>query len=399
MKIGTAAVLATALALSLGAVVMLRVKPSSAEAPPTWDVAAERVRRDADIAFYMKRASEDPTGALDELRLAALFLQRARERGTPADLLLAEASARRSLNNRRAHNAEAYRALALALIGQHRFIEARAAADSLVADDPTAVGARSLLGEILLELGEYPAADTIFTALDHAGVDPAVGSRIARWASLRGRSAHARALLMKARATVHEQFATPAEQVAWFDLRLGELALAVGQHDEAARHFADALAVVADDPRTHLALARLDLARDDASGALKHATDAMNLGEDPLAFAITSEAYRLQGDSLKSARYLAAFETAIAAAPPSAWHRDWQIALLDRGRQVDEVLAQAEADLVVRHDVFGWDLYAWALHHAGRDGEARVAMSKAMAWGTEDARLKAHARTIGVTAP
>lgn len=389
----------TVFAVCAGAAVMLRAEPSSAEAPRTWDVSAERVRRDADIAFYMKRVSADPTGALDELRLAALYLQRARERGTPTDLLLAEASARRSLVNRRAHNVEAYRALALALIGQHRFIEAREAADSLVANEPSAVSARSLLGEILLELGEYAAADTIFTALDHAGVDPGVGSRIARWASLRGRSAHARALLMTARSGAQQQFATPAEQVAWFDLRLGELALAVGQHDDAARHFADALAVVPDDPRTHLALARLDLARDDAAGALTHATDAMNLGEDPLAFAITSEAYRRQGDSLKSARFLAAFETAIAAAPASAWHRDWQIALLDRDRLVGAVLAQAAADLKVRDDVFGWDLYAWALHHAGREEEARVAMRKAMAWGTEDARLQAHARTIGVTAP
>ncbi|MBA2292678.1 MAG: tetratricopeptide repeat protein [Gemmatimonadales bacterium] len=391
--------LATAFALCAGAAVMLRAKPSSAEAPRTWDVAAERVRRDADIAFYMKRVSEDPTGALDELRLAALYLQRARERGAPADLLQAETSARRSLVNRRAHNAEAYRALALALIGQHRFIEARAAADSLVADDPSSVSARSLLGEILLELGEYPAADTIFTALDQSGVDPAVGSRIARWAALRGRSAHARALLTNARATVHEQFGVPAEQVAWFDLRLGELALTVGQHDDAAQHFAAALAIVPDDPRTHLALARLDLARDDAAGALEHSTTAMNLGEDPMAFAITSEAYRRQGDSLESDRYLAAFETAIAAAPPSAWHRDWQIALLDRGRQVDAVLAQAEADLKVRRDVFGWDLYAWALHHAGRNADASTAMAKALASGTEDVRLQAHARAIGMTGP
>ncbi|MEO5824662.1 MAG: hypothetical protein ABIR59_02145, partial [Gemmatimonadales bacterium] len=73
MKLGTAAVVATAFALTVGAAVMLRAKTPSAEAPRTWDVAAERVRRDADIAFYMKRASEDPTGALDELRLAALY--------------------------------------------------------------------------------------------------------------------------------------------------------------------------------------------------------------------------------------------------------------------------------------------------------------------------------------
>ncbi len=153
-----AVLVTTVLALGAGTGVMLR--PAASElAASTRDIRAERAQRDADLEFYRARAMRDPTGAMDELRLAALHLQRARERGTPADLEQAEASARRSLANRTAHNGEAYRALALALVGQHRFDEARAAAESLLATDPSAVSARSLLGEILLELGEYPAAD------------------------------------------------------------------------------------------------------------------------------------------------------------------------------------------------------------------------------------------------
>lgn len=92
-----------------------------------------------------------------------------------------------------------------------------------------------------------------------------------------------------------------------------------------------------------------------------------------------------------------AFETTIAAAPPKAWHRQWRLALLDANHQVPTVLAQAEAELTTRRDVYGWDLYAWALHRSGRDAEARVAMREALRWGTEDIALRAHATALGVT--
>jgi hypothetical protein len=92
-----------------------------------------------------------------------------------------------------------------------------------------------------------------------------------------------------------------------------------------------------------------------------------------------------------------AFETAITAAPANAWHRQWRLELLDRGRQVDAVLVQAKDELATRPDVYGWDQYAWALHAAGRDGEARSAMQNALKWGTEDVMLDTHAKAIGVS--
>ncbi|MES2125627.1 MAG: hypothetical protein V4503_13160, partial [Gemmatimonadota bacterium] len=115
------ALVAAVVALSATAAVALR-GPTRPVSPRQWDVAAERVRHDADIAWYHARAERDPTGAMDHLKLAALYLQRARERGTPADLALAEQEARTSLANRRQHNSEAFHALAIALVGQHRFL-------------------------------------------------------------------------------------------------------------------------------------------------------------------------------------------------------------------------------------------------------------------------------------
>ena len=351
---------------------------------------------DADIAFYQQRVTRDPTGAIDHLHLAALYLQRARERAAPADLGRAESEARMSLANRRAHNSEAWHTLALALVGQHKFLEAHDAADSLLAADPTADGPRSLLGEIDLELGRYLEADTIFTALDRRSAEPPVLARVARWASLRGNAEHARDVLMAAREKVHHQAGTPAEQVAWYDLRLGEMALTQGQFGDAAGELQRALDVAPDDPRILLALTRLALARHDGEAALHWANAAMNAGEDPLAFALASDADSALGRVDDATRMFRAFETAIQAAPSSAWHRQWRLELLDHGHQIDAVLSQARAELATRPDIYGWDQYAWALHRAGRNDEARVAMQKALKWHTQDALLNEHAAALGL---
>jgi len=59
------------------------------------------------------------------------------------------------------------------------------------------------------------------------------------------------------------------------------------------------------------------------------------------------------------------------------------------------VLARVNEELKTRRDVYGYDLLAWALHKAGRDPEARVAMRRALAWGTQDPQLRRHAAEIG----
>jgi hypothetical protein len=123
----------------------------------------------------------------------------------------------------------------------------------------------------------------------------------------------------------------------------------------------------------------------------------MNAGEDPWAFALASDADLQLGRAADADRMFRAFEVAITAAPPNAWHRQWRLELLDRGRQVATVLDQARDELATRPDVYGWDQYAWALHRAGRDPEARAAMLQALKWGTEDVALDAHAAALAVS--
>jgi Flp pilus assembly protein TadD len=68
--------------------------------------------------------------------------------------------------------------------------------------------------------------------------------------------------------------------------------------------------------------------------------------------------------------------------------------LASRGRALDEALRVLEAEHRARPGLAVEDAYAWALHRAGREGEARAAIDRALAHGTPDPRFLFHAGAI-----
>jgi Flp pilus assembly protein TadD len=355
-------------------------------------LAHEQHVRRANIAFFEARVRRDPAGALDRARLAMLHLAAARASGRFEDLVLAETAARTSLDRRRAHNRGAALVLVNALMGQHRFSEALVEAEQLEQLSPEDPGARSLVGEILLELGRYEEADARFASLG-PGTDLSVTARVARWHDLRGRPEQAGAALRQARDRAQASWGLTLEQQAWFELRLAEHALHYGTHRAAQRAVARGLALAPGDHRLLALAAEVALAAGRWDQAAEYAASALEQHFDPATLAILGKAERARGDLSAARATFDAMEKAILA-QPLPWHRGWSLALLDEGRHVPAVLAQARADLRERHDAWGWDLLAWALHRAGRTDEARAAMAQALASGTKDPRLLEHARRI-----
>ena len=350
--------------------------------------------RDADIAFFERRVAADAIGAADRARLAALYLQRGRETGDFGDYRRAERLARRSLALRVAHNANTYGTLAAALLAQHRFVEARAAARALAAREPGVPRHQAGLAEIDLELGRYGEARALFDSVWPARHDLAVATRLARWAELTGRTDLARRLLEQALTDARGRADLPAEQLAWFHLRVGDLALRHARLEDAGWALRAGLAVRPGDYRLLAALARLEAARGRWRRAIAYGEDAIAAVPDPATFGLISDAYQALGDSSAAAQYAHAMEVAVAG-QPGQWHRAWSLFLLDHDRRVPEVLAKAREELATRHDIYGYDLVAWALHRQHRDREARVAMVRALALGTDDPQLRAHAAAIG----
>jgi tetratricopeptide (TPR) repeat protein len=349
--------------------------------------------RDLDIAFYQARTTRDPRSARDFTQLAALYLQRARETADNADLERAETIARHSLALRRGRNDEAVGVLASSLVAQHRFTEAHDAALDLLRADSSSIAARGMVAESAMELGRYDEAARVFGMLASYQADLGTAPRLARWAELRGRSDEARRLLRQALAVAQRRHGLPREQLAWFHLRLGDLALRTGHLREAHGELEAGLAILPDDYRLLAALARLDAVRHRWRAAAETGELAIAHALDPATLGLLSDAWRALGDSSKATEFDRAMALSVLR-QPGAYHRAWSLYLLDHHRDVPAVLANVRRELQSRQDIYGYDLLAWALHAAGQDREARGPMSRALALGTQDAMLFYHAGMI-----
>jgi len=349
--------------------------------------------REEDIAFYQARVARDPYGARDLAMLGGLYLARARETGSYQDLLRAEDAARTSYRHRARRNGEAAALLASALLAEHRFTEAYTTAKALVAADSSEPGTRAMLGEIALELGHYEEAKRLFSTIETQRYAPALAPRYARWLELEGRPVEALDLLRSVRRDLDNGFRVPAEQLAWFDLRIGDLELRRGRLREAGKAFASGLSEAPEDYRLLGAEARLHAARRDWLGAIRFGERAIANVLDPATLGLLSDCYAAEGDTAKAAEYAKAMEVSVSQ-QPGAFHRAWSLFLLDHGRDVPLVLRKASVELRSRKDVYGYDLVAWALHQSGRDIEAAALVEQALSQGTRDAMLYWHAGAV-----
>jgi tetratricopeptide (TPR) repeat protein len=353
--------------------------------------------RSLDIEFYERRIVEDPLSAADRSRLAALYLQRARETGSYPDYERAAELAHRSLALREAHNAETYVLLTSALLARHEFTEALRVARQLYETDTTSATHAALLAEVELEVGDYASAARHFASVSNDAEKPSIAARLARWYEVTGRLTRAQALLRSTAVTLTRTSDVPREQLAWFHYRLGELYLRSGRLASADSAFHRALVALPTDYRALAGLARLAAARGQWPAVVEFGSRAIAVQFDPATLGTMSEAYAAEGDTAQARSFADAMAVA-ALSQPGAIHRAWGLFLLDHDRDVQRVLTEARKDVVHRRDVYGYDLLAWAAFKAGRLPEARHAAAAALSQGTEDASIAYHAGMIALAA-
>lgn len=365
----------------------------AADDAPAAVVGPDREQQNREIEFYQERVRRDPYSNLDLASLAGLMLQRGRETGNPEDFRRAEEAARRSLALGTAHNAGTYRILAASLLDQHRFVDALEAARGLVEADPEDPSYRALLGEVQLEIGDYEAARVTFESLESARMHLAVAPALARWHEITGDSRTARSLLYAARDQALARLDLPRATTAWFHFRVGDFELQHGRLKEAEAAFRAGLAVRPDDYRILAGMARLEAARRNWERAIEYGDQAIAQVLDPATLGLMSDAYAALGDTANADEHAQVMEISIQN-EQEAFHRAWSLYLLDHGRRVPEVSAQAAEEIRTRRDVYGHDLLAWALFKQGRPADARAAMTQALRIGTQDAMLFFHAGMI-----
>lgn len=349
--------------------------------------------REFQIAFYSNRAARDTLSAADRSRLAALYLDRARDGGRFTDLERAEGMARASLGLREAHNASTFALLASALMAQHRFGEALRAAERADALEPGVPSHRALIGEVALELGAYDRARGIFDSLSREPLSDVATLRLARWFEITGRPDWARRQLLGVLAEWRRIPDVAPAHLAWIQLRLTELAMKDGRLADADSALTAGLRVAPDDYRLLGSAARLSARRGRWRAAIDYGERAVAIAIEPATVGVLADAYAARGDTLRAAQYAHAMRT-IALSGPGFPHRAWSLWLLDHNLEVTQVLQRAREELRVRKDVYGYDLYAWALHKSGRHADAWRVMQRALRMGTRDRQLALHGAAI-----
>lgn len=360
---------------------------------PTTPALTATQLRELDIAFWARRAASDTLGAEDRVHLAALLLGRARETGDYGDYLRADTVARAALRIRPTNNAKGQVLLASALMAQHRFDDAYQLAVQIDTMNPGVPNYAALRGEVALETGRYDEARRLFDAARGGSEEGSVAARMARFEEIEGRTASARWLIARAVKGAESNANLPAEQVAWYRLRLGDFDLRHGRLAAADSMLRAGLASAPNDYRLLGTMARLEWMRGRWQASADFGERAVANVLDPATLAVLSDDYRALGDTARAEQFAAAMRASVMS-QTGPLHRAWSLFLLDHGRDRAGVLARAREELHSRRDIYGYDVLAWALHASGRDAEAWTAAQRALAEGTEDATLHYHAGVI-----
>lgn len=352
----------------------------------------------AAIRFLEERVSKDPDDFIALNSLAERYHLKLRETGNPQWLELARRAAEASLKAMpEDQNTRGLALLAQVQFASHGFASARDHARRLTELDPRKSYPYLMLGDALLELGDYEGAEKAFQSMERYGPGlPSTEIRLGRMAWLRGDAAKARAHYATALRGEAEVVPSRRESLAWLRWQLGELAFETGDYVGAEVHYRDALTTFPDYYRALAGLGRARAAQGDLSGAIEQYEHATRILPDPSFIATLGDLYRLAGRLRDADAQHALCEKLVRAGAPESALNNRQMALFyaDHDLKPAEALQLARQEYELRQDIHGADVFAWALHKAGQSAEAQRLISQALRLGTREARLLYHAGMI-----
>src|SRR5688572_16229435 len=350
---------------------------------------------DQRIAFWQDRARHSPRSETAWTYIGDLLEQKGRQTGDVGQYATARLSYEKAIEIAPA-SMDARSGLARILATLHDFPAAIEQATAVLAADPAATGALGVLFDASLELGDLENADRALSLLRDRADGPAVGVRQARIAFVRGSTAEALSLAAQARDEAAGR-GEDAAGMAFYHYALAEYQMLAGDLDSAAASYASAMRSV---PGYVLAVAgegRIAYARGDLATAIERYEAATAALPRPDLVAYLGDLYALAGDQSRADDQYALVDFIAGlggTAPERVYDREYAGFLADHGRDAAEAVRLARNELVTRRDVYGHDALAWSLLADGQTEEALAASRAALALGTTDARLLAHAGLI-----
>jgi tetratricopeptide (TPR) repeat protein len=403
MKLGLSAAI---LFLSLAANACTSTSSSSSEngapvVPAATPIASEASAEESAIRFLEERVKKDADDFIAYNKLAGYYLQRVRESGDLKYLELASRAAASSLKVLPGEqNIGGLAALAQVEFAAHNFTAARDYAQQLITLEPQKSYPFQLLGDSLIELGDYDKAAKVYQELEKRSSGASIETRMAKLALLRGDTETAKRRFAHAIIFAEQQTPASREHVAWTRWQLGEVYFSTGDYAAAEKHYRDSLTSFPDYFHALAALGRVRAALGDVNGAIDHLERATRILPDPTFVAQLGDLYQISGREKEAQTQYALVEqiAKLGKASDVLYNRQVAIFYADHDRNAEEAFVQARLEYEKRRDIYGSDALAWTALKAGKIGEAQNAIKEALKLGTRDARLFYHAGMIAKAA-
>lgn len=345
------------------------------------------VGADREILAAQAAVRKAPSAPEGYDRFAMACLQKARENGDVswlihADRLLGKAE------KLAPSSVETLQGLAAVRLQQHRFEDAIALSRRVLAAQPENETAYGVIGDSLIELGDYDAAFDAYQTMADLKPGIAAYTRAAYARVLQGDVDGARKMLRMAA----DGGATFAENVAWALVQMGNESLSVGDLDGADHAYREALSGFPNYVHAIAGLAKVAAAKGDSKGAIRlfeRATAAIPLHDYVVAL---GDLYAAAGRRADAERQYALVEAVAKMNRAAGITPGVEMAQFycDHNRNLAEALAIARKVEKRQKDIRTEDALAWALYRNGRYDEALAASKQALRLGARDAMFMYH---------
>src|SRR5215813_11653114 len=185
----------------------------------TMALSAQHMATDNHITYYQRLLQRNPINSRAYFGLGDALIRKARETGDPSYFNRAEEALKKSLEIN-PNNAGAMRHLAYVFYSRHEFEPAAVHATKAIELDSTDGDSYGILGDALMETGEYERAENTYRKMMQLEESLYSYARRAGLKSVRGDSEGAMADLERAIAA-GKTAKQPAESIAWAEWQLG----------------------------------------------------------------------------------------------------------------------------------------------------------------------------------